>query len=567
MRKLLPYFRGSRVKCILAPLFKMLEATLELIVPLIVAEMIDRGISLNDKPYVIKLSIQMIILCLVGLVFSITAQYFAASTAVSTVKRIRHAAFSKIQEMDFTQYDRCGSSNLITRLTGDMDSVQNGINLTLRLLLRSPFVVLGACIMAFRVDRGSAVTFAVVIPLLGIIVFAIMSVTIPMWKKVRYSLDRVLVSARESLTGVRVIRAFNIEKEQEKEFSFLNESLTSMQELAGGISSLMNPVTTTVVNVGIAVLLYVGAIRVNAGLITTGAVVALYNYMSQILVELIKLANLIISVTKSIACASRIADVLESEPETASFADSSSESYIEFRNVSFAYSGSPENSIEKVSFTAKKGEKIGIIGSTGSGKTTLVSLLAGFYNPTEGDIIVDGVNTKDKDHRKARISVAEQKPFLFEGTVRSNLLMGSPDADGDALSDALEKAQAYSFVSEKDGVLDAEVRHNGNNFSGGQKQRLSLARALASDPDILILDDSSSALDYSTESKIRKAISEDSNLTVFTVSQRISSIQDSDMIIVLEDGKAEIGTHGYLLENSETYREIYSAQTDGEEAV
>lgn len=573
MTKLLKYLKGSRLQCILAPLFKMLEAILELFVPLVVARIIDTGIAHGDKEYIFRMCGVLVLLGAVGLAFSVTAQFFAAKASVDFVKRLRHAVFAHIGRLSYAKIDSCGTSTLITRMTGDMDSVQNGLNLTLRLLLRSPFVVIGAMIMAFTVDAKAAVTFAVVIPLLSAVVFGIMFFCIPCYKRVRVALDKVLCTARESLTGARVIRAFCREYKQVEEFRDRNDSLTAIQEFTGRISALMNPVTCVIINIGIAVLIYKGAIRVEAGLLTQGAVVALYNYMSQILVELVKFANLVISITKSVACAGRISAVLDMPAEESgeiTETDGKSENIIEFRDVSFAYEGSGENSLDNVSFTVKKGETVGIIGSTGSGKTTLVNLIPAFYRATSGKVLAGGVDVNELSAEKLRsmVSVVPQKSVLFKGTIRENMLWGKENATDDEIMKALEIAQAADFVIKKDGGLDAAVEQGGRNFSGGQRQRLAVARAIIKDADILILDDSSSALDYATDAAMRKAIAESQGeKAVVIVSQRTSSIMNSDKIIVLDDGVADIGTHEELLKNNAVYREIHLSQFDEEDAV
>ena len=573
MKKLAVYLKGVRVQCVLAPLFKMFEAILELFVPLVMASIIDKGIAVSDKPYIFKMCALLIMLGAVGLAFSITAQYFSARASVGFAKRLRHALFEHIGKLSFEQLDSAGTSTLITRLTSDADSVQSGLNLTLRLLLRSPFVVVGAMIMAFTVDSRAAMTFAVVIPLLSIVVFGIMFFCIPLYKKVRLALDRVLCTERESLVGARVIRAFCKEEEQAKEFEQRNDALTAIQEHTGRISALMNPFTFVIINLGIAALIYSGALRVDAGIITQGAVVALYNYMSQILVELVKFANLIINITKSVACAGRISSVLEMPVEsgegTASV-NSECDNAVEFRNVSFAYAGAGDNSLEEISFTAAKGETIGIIGSTGSGKTTLVNLIPAFYKASRGSVLVGGadVNEIPLAQLRSKIAVVPQKAVLFKGTIRENMLWGNPNASGGEIMKALEIAQAADFVAAKQGGLDAEVEQGGRNFSGGQRQRLSVARAIIKKADILILDDSSSALDYATDAAMRRAIAaSQGDSVVFIVSQRTSSIMNADKIIVLDDGKAEIGTHEQLLASSAVYREIHLSQFDGEESA
>lgn len=554
----------------LAPLFKMLEATLELIVPLIIAEMIDSGITQNNKSYIFRLSIQLVMLGLIGLVFSITAQFFSAKASVDTVKRLKHDTFVKCQSLSFAQLDKMGTSTLITRLTSDMDSVCNGINLTLRLLLRSPFVVIGACIMAYRVDKDSFGIFALLVLILSIIVFCVIYFTIPLNKKVRNNLDDVLLSARENITGIRVIRAFNKENEFIDEFKNKNNRLTKFQEYTGRFTSLMNPLTLITVNLSIAALIYTGAVRVSAGIITTGTVVALYNYLTQILVELVKFANLIISVTKSIACSKRISALLDIPGDKLSNYcnndNDNADSYIEFRNVSFAYNKGADNALDKVSFKIDKGEKVGIIGSTGSGKSTLINLLSGKYPCDKGSVYFEGQNIckTTPEYISEKFAVCEQKPVIFGGTVKSNLLMGNQSADDNAIRACLETAMALDFVEAKENGINEAIDQNGKNFSGGQKQRLSIARALIKNADVLILDDSFSALDYSTEAQLRNNIDSTVKSTVIIVSQRTGSIKNCDKIIVLEDGKAEIGTHESLLESSEVYREIHLAQFEEE---
>ncbi|MBQ4603298.1 MAG: ABC transporter ATP-binding protein [Clostridia bacterium] len=573
MKKLFIYLKGSRLQCILAPLFKMFEATLELFVPLVVASLIDKGIGNSDNGYIVKMCAVLILLGAVGLAFSITAQYFSAKASTAFVKRLKHALFAHIGRLSHETLDKTGTSTLITRMTSDMDSVQSGLNLTLRLLLRSPFVVIGAMIMAFTVDVKSAITFVVVIPALSVVVFGIMLLCIPLHKKVRSALDKVLCTSRESLTGARVIRAFCKEEEQVEEFKERNDALTVIQEYTGRISALMNPLTCVIVNIGIAVLIYVGAIRVETGIITQGAVVALYNYMSQILVELVKFANLIISITKSLACAGRISAVLDTGTEDGfkgnSHIDNGNETIVEFRNVSFAYAGAGENSLENISFSVKKGETVGIIGSTGSGKTTLINLIPAFYRATSGQVLLSGNNVNDipLEEIREKIAVVPQKSVLFKGTIRSNMLWGNPDATDEEINLALKVAQASDFVVEKQG-LDTPVEQGGKNFSGGQRQRLAVARALMKNSDILILDDSSSALDYATDAAMRRAIAENQNgKAVLIVSQRTSSIMHADKIIVLDDGIAAVGTHKELLENNAVYREIHLSQFDEEESA
>lgn len=573
MKKLLKYLKGSRVQCVLAPLFKMLEAILELFVPLVVARIIDTGIANSDTSYIFRMCGLLVLLGAVGLAFSLTAQFFAAKASVDFVKRLKHALFEHIGRLSYEKTDSAGTATLITRMTGDMDSVQNGLNLTLRLLLRSPFVVIGAMVMAFTVDKNAAVTFAVVIPLLSLVVFAIMFGCIPLYKKVRVALDKVLCTARESLTGAKVIRAFCKENEQIEEFKERNDALTAIQEFTGRISALLNPVTCVIVNIGIAVLIYKGAIRVEAGLITQGAVVALYNYMSQILVELVKFASLIVSLTKSVACAGRISavyDTPEEEQGGSAKYDKNSENIVEFRDVSFAYAGAGDNSLENISFSVKKGETVGIIGSTGSGKTTLVNLIPAFYRATSGTVLAGGadVNELSLEELRSKVAVVPQKSVLFKGTVRENMRWGKEDATDEEIMKALEIAQAAEFILKKDGVLDAPVEQGGRNFSGGQRQRLAVARAIVKNADILILDDSSSALDYATDAAMRKAIAQNQgDAAVFIVSQRTSSIMHADKIIVLDDGRAEIGTHEELLKNNAVYREIHLSQFDEEDEI
>ncbi len=573
MKKLLPYLKGSRTQCVLAPLFKMFEAILELFVPLVIASIIDKGIGFGDRGYIIKMCAVLVVLGAVGLAFSITAQFFAAKASVAFVKRLKHALFEHIGKFSYSQLDSQGTSTLIARMTSDMDSVQNGLNLTLRLLLRSPFVVLGAMVMAFTVDAKAAITFVVLIPLLSLVVFGILFSCVPLYKKVRSHLDAVLGSARENLVGARVLRAFRKENEQISEFEARNEALTKMQEFTGRISALLNPVTFIIVNICIAVLIYTGALRVEAGIITQGAVVALYNYMSQILVELVKFANLIISITKSVACAGRISVLLETPAEVCEGKEKESKETdiaVEFDNVTFTYEGAGEASLENISFSARKGETIGIIGSTGSGKTTLVNLIPAFYRADSGEIRIMGKSVNDWNESLLRehIAVVPQKSVLFKGTVRDNMLWGKSNATDDEIWAALETAQAKDFVADKDGGLNAPVEQGGTNFSGGQRQRLCVTRAVISDADILIFDDSSSALDYATDAAMRKAIAaSQGNKTVFIVSQRTSSIMGADKIILLDDGKAQIGTHNELLKNSAVYREIHLSQFEEEEAA
>ena len=548
----------------------MIEATLELTVPLIVAAIIDNGIAAGDKQYIRSHAVLMIVVAAAGLMFSITAQYFAASASVNFVKNLKNGIYSKVQYFSFEQFDKAGSSTLITRLTSDMESIQNGLNLTLRLLLRSPFVVAGACIMAMRLDLKTSLIFIVTVVLLSLVVFGIMSITVPLNKKVRSALDGALLTTRETVTGIRVIRAFAAEKAQADEFERKNKELTQMQERAGRISALLNPVTVLIINAAVSVLIYAGARKVDTGSLTTGTLVALYNYMSQILVELIKLANLTVTLSKSLSCAQRVSELLDAEEENVPkyTGESESRDYIAFENVGFSYSGSQEPVLSNISFTVKEGETVGIIGATGSGKSTLVNLISRFYLPGEGEIFIDGKNIKNysKAEISDMVSFTEQKPVIFKGTVRSNLTMGKNISD-EKLHAALKCAQAEEFVMEKDGGIDAETEQYGRNFSGGQRQRIAVARAVAEDSDILILDDASSALDYMTDSMMRAEIFKLNRKAVFIVSQRTGSIMNCDKIILLEDGKTTIGTHSELLENSVTYREIHQTQFEEDEAV
>ncbi len=571
MFRLLRFMKKGYIKeSVLSPLFKCIEAMLELFVPLVVADIIDKGIGNGDKDYVIKMCLLLAGIGLTGLLFSITAQFFAAKAATGFSRRVSSALFRHIQSLSYTELDETGSSTLITRLTGDLSQVQTGINLTLRLLLRSPFIVFGAMIMAFTIDSGAAMIFAASIPVLAVIVFAVMLVTIPLYKKVRVKLDRILGKTRENLTGVRVIRAFCKEEQEISEFRTYNEELTHEQKLTGKIASLMNPLTFAVINIGIILLIWCGALKVDEGILTQGAVVALYNYMSQILVELIKLANLIISITKAITCGNRIQDAFETGgTEETGTEKKGFEGYkysVEFRNISFKYKGSGENSLDNISFAAEKGSTVGIIGGTGSGKTSLVNLIPRFYDAENGDIYIDGINIKDYDTEALRekIGVVPQKAVLFKGTVRENMQWGKNTATDEEIWEALEAAQAKEIIEQKEGALDFMIEQGGKNLSGGQRQRLTIARALVRKPEILILDDSSSALDYATDARLRKAlrkISDSGEATVFIVSQRTSSIAHADKIIVLDDGMAAgVGTHQELLENCEAYREIYNSQ-------
>ncbi len=559
-------------EAILGPLFKLLEAVFELLVPLVVASLIDGGILRKDKAYTVQMFVFLILLAVIGLISSVTAQYFAAKAAVGVSTRLRSELFKKIQSFSFSELDKTGASTLITRMTGDVNQVQNGINMFLRLFLRSPFIVFGAMIMAFTVDFQSALVFVGVIPVLFAVVFAIILVSIPLYKKVQEKLDKVTLKTRENLTGVRVIRAFCREDKEINDFKQMNQKLADSQNYVGKISALMNPVTYVIINAAIIVLIYVGAIRVEQGIITQGAVVALYNYMSQILVELIKLANLIITMTKSVACAGRVTAILKTE-SSLEFINADSEcgkkesgNYIEFSNVGLVYKGAGEESLSNISFSVKKGETVGIIGGTGSGKTSLVHLIPHFYDCTSGGVYIDGINVKayPVEELRKKIGIVMQKSVLFKGTIRENILWGNGNASEKEISEAIEAAQAADVVNSKKDGLDEMIEQNGRNLSGGQKQRLTIARALVRKPEILILDDSSSALDYATDARLRQSIKKlDPNMTVFIVSQRTSSIMYADKIIVLDDGKiVGIGAHENLIKSCEVYREIHLSQTE-----
>lgn len=570
MRKLLVYLKDYKKESALAPLFKMLEATFELFVPLVVAAIIDKGITTGDSGYVLRMGLILISLGIVGLVCSITAQYFAAKAAVGFSTKLKHALFGHIQSLSFTEIDTLGTSTMITRMTSDTNQVQNGVNMVLRLFLRSPFIVFGAMIMAFTINVKAAMIFVVTIPLLSIVVFGIMILTMPMYRKVQANLDRVLGSTRENLTGARVIRAFSKEQEETEHFEKENAALADMQLFVGKISALTNPVTYIIINAATIILLYTGAVRVDEGSITQGEVVALVNYMSQILIELVKLANLIITITKALACANRIESVFEMQSsmewKEASESNGKAEGdlSVEFDHVSLTYAGAGAESLSDIDFRAKRGQTIGIIGGTGSGKSSLVNMIPRFYDATKGEVRVDGRNVKDysMEELREKIGVVLQKAVLFQGTIRENLLWGKGDATEEDLWQAVETAQAREFVEQKDGKLDAPVAQEGRNLSGGQRQRLTIARALVGHPDILILDDSASALDYATDAALRKAIKElEGEMTVFIVSQRASSIRYADQIIVLDDGcMVGIGTHDELLRSCEVYQEIYYSQ-------
>ena len=572
MRKLLRYMKGYRKKALLAPLFKLLEASMELCVPLIVKAIIDRGIGQEDRPFLIKMALLMVLFGLLGYGFALCAQYFAAKVATEFTGRVRYALFDHIQSLSYSDLDRLGTATLITRMTSDTVQIQNGVNLTLRLLLRSPFIVFGALIMAFLVDPKAAVVFAVIIPILCVVVFGIMLITIPLYRRVQNRLDAVLSKTREHLAGIRVLRAFCKEEAERQDFKERHKELTREQLLVGRISALMNPLTYVLINLALLVLIYVGALRVDLGIITQGAVIALTNYMSQILVELIKMANLIITLTKSIAGGNRVQSVFE---VTNTMADGTKTEGIagapavEFRNVSFSYHGSSAESLSNISFTLMPGESLGVIGGTGSGKSTLVQLISRYYDVTGGEVLVDGVPVKEWSLKslRRRIGDVPQKAVLFSGTVRSNLQWGSLDATTEDMLAALKAAQAEAFVSEKPEGLDAPVSAGGTNFSGGQRQRLTVARALVGSPEILVLDDSASALDYGTDAAMRKALSAlPQKPARIIVSQRTVSLADCNRILVLDDGNAAgYGTHDELLKSCKEYEEIYRSQTSGSE--
>lgn len=571
MRYLLKYFKGYIKEVIIAPLFKLTEAGFELLVPLIVAAMIDIGITNNDTPYIIKCALILVLLGAVGLTVAITAQYFAAKAAVGFSSRVRHELMQHIGTLSFSDLDNIGTSTLIARITGDVNQIQQGVNMFLRLLLRSPFIVFGAMIMAFIVDSKVALVFVAVIPVLFLIVFAIILITMPKYKKVRMANDSVMTGTRENLSGARVIRAFNMEQHETEAFCQRTEFWTRLNKVTGTISALLNPLTLVIINLGIAAVIYSGAVRVDTGVLSQGEVVALYSYMSQILVEVIKLANTVILVTKSFAAGTRIAEVLNTEnDQQVTESGKSSDSYIEFSDVSLAYHGADEV-LSNISFTANKGEMIGIIGSTGSGKTSLVALLARFYDATKGSIYIDGkdINSYEISVLRSKIGFVMQKAELFTGTIRENLLFGNGNATEEQINAAIECSQSADIIASKINGLDEKIEQGGKNLSGGQRQRLSIARALIREPEILVLDDSTSALDAVTDANLRKAIK---NLpgapTVFIVSQRTSSIMNCDKIIVLDDGATVgIGTHKDLLSSCNVYREIYESQFGGEENV
>lgn len=567
MRKLLRFLKDYTKESILSPLFKLLEASFELFVPLVMAAIIDTGIDNKDGGFILKMCGILILLAIVGLTCSITAQYFAAKAAVGFATKVRHALFDHIQKLSYTEMDTAGTDTMITRMTSDINQAQSGVNMVLRLFLRSPFIVFGAMIMAFTIDVKAALIFVVTIPVLSVVVFGIMIITIPLFRRVQASLDKVLGVTRENLTGSRVIRAFNKEQEEIADFDESNERLTDVQLFVGKISALMNPLTYIIINVALVILIWTGAIQVNIGKISQGEVVALVNYMSQILVELVKLANLIITVTKAIACGNRVQSIFEMETSMVDGNGSKKEDTgytVEFRNVSMRYKGAGADTLTGIDFKAKPGDTIGIIGGTGSGKSSVVNLIPRFYDVTEGQVMVDGMDVREYKITDLRdkIGIVPQKAVLFAGTVRSNLAWGKEDATEEEMQQALSVAQAAEVVDKKDGKLDAEVEQGGKNFSGGQKQRLTIARALVKQPEILIMDDSSSALDYATDAKLRQAIHNmPSRPTVFIVSQRAASIMYADKIIVLDDGTvAGTGTHEELLKDCSVYQEIYYSQ-------
>lgn len=572
MKELLKYLRHYIKESILAPLFKMLEASFELFVPLVMAAIIDTGIKNSDKPYIFKMAMVLVGLAIVGFISALTAQYFAAKASVGFGKELRGDLYRHINTLSYSEIDKIGTSTLITRLTADVNQMQTAVNLFLRLFLRSPFIVIGAVVMAFTVDPKTAIIFAVSIPLLAAVVFGIMFYSVPIYKKVQNRLDSVMRITRENLSGVRVIRAFNHEQKEIEDFDKCSEELKDMQLYGGKISAYLNPITYVIVNLSIVLIIYVGGIRVNTGRLTQGEVISLINYMSQVLVELIKLSNLIINLTKSVACGNRIYDVFKIKPSIndGNGIKTNGEAAVEFDNVSATYAGSKEKSLDSLTLSIPRGSTVGIIGATGSGKTTLISLIPRFYDVSEGSLKVNGTDVRNYnvDELRKLIGVVPQKAALVSGTVRDNVKWGKPDATDEEIIKALKTAQAIDFVNEKDG-LDSKILQGGKNLSGGQIQRLTIARALVRKPEILILDDSSSALDFATDAALRRAIKADTdNMTVFIVSQRFSTIKNADMIIVLDDGSVcGIGKHDELFENCEEYRDICESQLSSKEAV
>lgn len=569
MGKLLCFLKGYEKESIFGPLFKLLEATLELLVPLIVASLIDVGIANRDLGYVIKMFVFLVVLGIVGLAFSLTAQFFAAKAAVGFVKKVKHALFKHMEELSYTEIDKLGTSAMVNRMTSDMNQMQSGMNMSLRLLLRSPFVVAGAFIMAWTIDGQAAKVFGITILGLTVIVYGIMLITIPLYRKVQQKLDGVLAATRENLVGVRVIRAFGLEEEEKKDFIGKHSELTKGQKFVGSISALTNPLTYVVVNLGIAVLIWDGAIQVESGILTQGAVVALYNYMAQILEELVKLANMIVLLTKMVASGNRIQGVLDMKssqefPQETQVEERKEMPCIVFENVGLKYAGAGEESLSNLNFQVKKGQVVGVIGGTGSGKTSLVNMIPRFYDATSGAVYIDGIDVKKykKDEIREKVGVVPQKAVLFKGTIRDNICWGKAGAEEEEIWQALRIAQAEKIVQKKENKLDFMIAQNGRNLSGGQRQRLTIARALVRKPEILILDDSASALDYVTDANLRKALQEmEDKPTIFIVSQRTVSIQHADLILVLDDGEmVGMGTHEELLKSCETYQEIYASQ-------
>lgn len=572
MKDLIKYLRHYIKESILAPLFKMLEASFELFVPLVMAAIIDTGIKNSDKPYIFKMGMVLVGLAIVGFISALTAQYFAAKAAVGFGKELRGDLYRHINTLSYSEIDKIGTSTLITRLTADVNQMQTAVNLFLRLFLRSPFIVIGAVVMAFTVDPKTAIIFAVSIPLLAVVVFGIMFYSVPIYKKVQNRLDSVMRMTRENLSGVRVIRAFNHEQREIEDFDKCSEELKDMQLYGGKISAYLNPITYVIVNLSIVLIIYVGGLRVDTGRLTQGEVISLINYMSQVLVELIKLSNLIINLTKSVACGNRINDVFKIKPSIndGSGIKTENDTAVEFDHVSATYAGSNEKSLDSLTLNVPRGSTVGIIGATGSGKTTLINLIPRFYDVSGGSLKVNGTDVRNYnvDELRKLVGVVPQKAALVSGTVRDNMKWGKPDATDEEINAALKTAQALDFVDEKDG-LDSKILQGGKNLSGGQIQRLTIARALVRKPEILILDNSSSALDFATDAALRRAIKSDTdNMTVFIVSQRFSTIKNADMIIVLDDGRVcGIGKHDELFESCEEYRDICESQLSSKEAV
>lgn len=572
MKDLIKYLRHYIKESILAPLFKMLEASFELFVPLVMAAIIDTGIKNSDKPYIFKMGMVLVGLAIVGFISALSAQYFAAKAAVGFGKELRGDLYRHINTLSYSEIDKIGTSTLITRLTADVNQMQTAVNLFLRLFLRSPFIVIGAVVMAFTVDPKTAIIFAVSIPMLAVVVFGIMFYSVPIYKKVQNRLDSVMRMTRENLSGVRVIRAFNHEQREIEDFDKYSEELKDMQLYGGKISAYLNPITYVIVNLSIVLIIYVGGLRVDTGRLTQGEVISLINYMSQVLVELIKLSNLIINLTKSVACGNRINDVFKIKPSIndGSGIKTENDTAVEFDHVSATYAGSNEKSLDSLTLNVPRGLTVGIIGATGSGKTTLINLIPRFYDVSGGSLKVNGTDVRNYnvDELRKLVGVVPQKAALVSGTVRDNMKWGKPDATDEEINAALKTAQALDFVDEKNG-LDSKILQGGKNLSGGQIQRLTIARALVRKPEILILDDSSSALDFATDAALRRAIKSDTdNMTVFIVSQRFSTIKNADMIIVLDDGRVcGIGKHDELFESCEEYRDICESQLSSKEAV